>query len=606
MGVLSLFSPATTGDQVDSAHSIVVARVEAMQVLDQENQTILNLDIDHYVAGATGRFKKSLVVDGRPPVEVGDNVLAFLDTDPDAVLGVYQIEKDSETLQYQVTNPISGMWTEGISDYPPVSLAKLELAIKVRRGMLNASVLNQPQDDVNTPKIYDDVEDDGAEPNNDFNDAQKVFPSAPHLITGTPLCITGLTLTIDDVDFFKFTGAALAILHVETRPPDGLTFVPPRLTDLDTLVGLFDVNQTLLNYDDDSGLGSFSRFATPLELNSEYFVAVESAPDEGPPDFDHPSGKNTTGAYELKLELEKASYLTNFTELVIGVSVDGSFIEDFIGFKRIGGEDVLTPGVQIDGWGLSYNALTVLGQLYAKMGAGTFAGDPGFIGTPEPDVFVLGPLVDAAGYNRAGFAKAAQFVPYIVVPRRGIKVTNVYRLSLNADTVRSDIELNVVSTNRVNDIKYARILDPDLFGTGADRFYWNFDAGAPVRCFPVDAATNVGAFLDNPPGPDPGGDVGGGQPSQGVGDEFGDFQMAMIIDHGDLLVGFQHTLLFPAAYTLVVDDDEEDAVAAAQANLEAAGATTWCIAVDTDYSSESPGGDYLWLAFGVGLGPQKN
>jgi len=296
MGVLSLFSPATTGDQVDAAHSIVVARVEAMQVLVEENITLLDLDVDHFVVGSRGPHRQSLVVDGRPAVEVGDNVLAILETDPDAVLGVYRIEKEPATLQFEVISPVSGMWTEGISDYPPVSLARLELAIKVRRGMLDASVLNQPQDDANTPKIYDDVEPDDAEPNDDFGMASTVFLDPPHLITGTPLCITGLTLSPADVDFFKFTGAALSILHVETRPPDGLTHVPPRLTDLDTLVGLFDQGQSLLIHDDDDGLGKFSRFAIPLELNDEYFVAVESAGGAIPPDFVLPHEGTTSSS----------------------------------------------------------------------------------------------------------------------------------------------------------------------------------------------------------------------------------------------------------------------------------------------------------------------
>ncbi|MFT7464506.1 MAG: hypothetical protein ACI9EF_002862, partial [Pseudohongiellaceae bacterium] len=57
MGVLSLFSPATTGDQVDAAHSILVARVEAMQVLPLDNRTVLELEVDHVVAGAKGKAR---------------------------------------------------------------------------------------------------------------------------------------------------------------------------------------------------------------------------------------------------------------------------------------------------------------------------------------------------------------------------------------------------------------------------------------------------------------------------------------------------------------------------------------------------------------------
>jgi len=283
----------------------------------------------------------------------------------------------------------------------------------------------------------------------------------------------------------------------------------------------------------------------------------------------------------------------------VGVSIDATFIEDFIGFKLIGGEDALAAGVQIDGWGLSYNAFTTAGQLFVKTGAGTFAGDPGFVGVPEQDVFVLGPLVDSAGYNRAGFAKAVQFVPYIVVPRRGVRVSHVYRLSVNAETVKSVLALETLVSNRVFDIKYARIMDVDLFGTGPDHFFWKFDALAPARCFPVEASVNVGDYLDDVPPATGGG--GGGQPSQGVGDDTGDFQMAMIIDHGDLdpTGGFQQSLLYPAAYTMVTGQSEADAKAAAQANLEAAGMRTWCIAVDDD-------GGSLFVAYGVGLGRVTN
>ncbi|GEM_PF-2480379 len=606
MGVLSLLSPATTGDQVDAAHSILVARVEAMQVLPQNNTTVLELSVDHFVAGEPGKQSQTLVVDGWPAVEVGDDVLAVLETNPSAVLGVYQIEKDQQTLQYQVISPISGMWSEGISDYPPVSLNRLELAIKVRRGMLDASVLNQPEDDGNTSNLTgDDVQPDDAEPNDTLATAQPIFLDAPHLITGTPLCITGLTLTPNDVDFFSFDGAALSILHVETRPPSGLTYVPASLTDIDTFLGLFDAGGTLLGFDDDGGLGKFSRFSTPLELNTGYAVAVESAPDT---DLDFTGDEGlTTGPYDLKLELEKAAYLTNFSELIVGVSMDGTFIEDFIGFKQIGGEDVLTAGVQIDGWGMSYNVLTPAGQTFVKSGAGSFAGDPGFIGpAPMPDAFVLGPLVDAAGFNRSGFAKASQFVTYLTVPRRGIRLTNAYRLSLFDDTVRSIVELGVVATSKANDIKYARIMDVDIFGVGADHFYWNFDPAMPMRCFPVDASLNVGDFLDGPTGTESPNGGGGGQPSQGVGDDTGDFQLAMIIDHGDLDVseGFMQTLNYPAAYTMVTDTSEAAAVAAATANLVAAGMTTYCIAVDVDGGGGSLGDGGTYVAYGAGLGPR--
>ena len=81
----------------------------------------------------------------------------------------------------------------------------------------------------------------------------------------------------------------------------------------------------------------------------------------------------------------------------------------------------------------------------------------------------------------------------------------------------------------------------------------------------------------------------------------GDYQMALVIDHGDVAgdSGFQETITYPAAFTLVSGFASETAAKdAAVAELEAEGMTTWVVAVDQDPASG------LYTAFGAGLAPQ--
>lgn len=598
MGVLSLLSPATTGDQVDAADTVAVVTVEAMQVLPDTDQTVLELKVERNVAGARLTGQLNLVVDGRPPIEVGDRVLAMLSNGPDALLGSYIIEKNPTTLQYEIVTPITGMWSQGVGDWPPVALSLVETAVKVRLGLIDPAMLAQGQsagEDLATAEATEGVpvDPDSYEPNNTLGTASVVILDPPKLITGMPLCITGLTLTAGDADFLAFTAPALSILHAETRLPEGVTSVN---MDLDTLMGLFDQGTgDLLAYDDDSGEGLMSRFAAPIPTDGTYAVAVESAPDTDL-DFSGDEGL-TTGAYELKLELERASFLTNFTELVVGVSPDGTFIEDYIGFREVGGPDVLLAGAATDGWGMSYQALIPGGLTSVVQGAGDHQGDPGFnAGLPLiPGSFTLGPFVDSQGFNRAGFAKSSSLVPYQLMPRRGVIVTTEYTLGLNQNVLNGTVELKAATTARVLDLMFSRLMDVDLFGTADpgstsdDHFFWHFDPQAAVKAFAVPAGENVSTYTE---------------PSQGDDDVTGDYQVALIIDNGDVGGGggMQETMTYSVSFTLISNFlSEEGARQAAVDDLTAAGIESWVVVVDEDPAS--PG---LFTAFGAGLAGPLN
>jgi hypothetical protein len=595
MGVVSLLSPTTTGDQVDAAGTVAVVTIEAIQVVPDTGKTVLELAVDHHVAGVPAGAPLNLVVDGRPPLEVGDRIVAMLGAEPRTLLGSYLVQKNPATLAPELVTPVTGMWTEGLSEYPPVDLGLFETAVRVRRGMIDPSLLGKAlaggNGDINA--VGAPVDPDNYEPNDTIQEGTVVILDPPKLITGMPLCITGLTLTENDVDFWGFNGAGLSILHAETRLPEGITNVN---VDLDTLVGLFDNGSgDLLAFDDDSGQGKLSRLIAPIPSDGFYSVAVESAPDT---DLSFTGDEGlTTGPYELKLELERASFLTNFTELVVGVSPDGTFIEDFIGFREVGGPDVLLNGAATDGWGLTYQSLIPGGLTEVNQGAGSHQGDPGFDeGLPLiPGAFVLGPFVDGAGYNRAGFAKSSSLVPYQLMPRRGVQVTTEYTLSLDARTLNGTIELKAATNARVLDLTFSRVMDVDLFGssdpgsTSDDHFFWSFDANGTVKAYAVDAGENVSTIVE---------------PGATTSDATGDFQAALVIENGDVGGGggFQETMTYGSAFTLVSGFlDEDSAKSEAEAQLTDAGMEAWVIAVDED-----PANPGLFTAFGAGLAGPLN
>ena len=579
MGVLSLFSPSTTGDQVDAADAALVARVTSMQVVQEDDRTVIGMHVQKMIVGERTTTTLQLSVEGRPNVEVGDLVVALVRFEPDEILGVYQLQKDRFTLQYEVVTPVTGMFAQGISDLPPVPFQLFETAIGVRRGQITPGDAEVLGDDglLADDEQLEATSADNFEPNDDLASATPVFLDPPAVLTGNPTMVTGLTITEGDVDFFGFNGPGLTILHAQTRTPRGVTDL-----ELDTLMGLFDAtNADLLASDDDGGKGKLSRLTVPLEFSGPYAVAVESAPDSNL-DFTGDEGE-TTGAYELDLELEKAAYLSNQEDLILGVSPDHTFIEDFIGFKEIGGEDVLLVGVPADGWGLSYTLddpeIELLTGIFG--GAGEQLSDPGFNTELVQLDFQLGPFVDSNGFNRSGFARSSTIVPSSLDPLQGVLVRVDYTVGVNQTSVDGLLVMRRnAGSGEIGDILYQRVMDVDLFGTGDDTFYYSFDANDQVRAFPVDTTGVVG-------------DLTAPATSQGV--LTGDLQFALEAE-GAPLEGGPSPRAYGLTFTLVKEfSSEADAVAAAVANLTVKDATTWVVAVDADPTTG------LFTAFGAGL-----
>ncbi|MCB9896501.1 MAG: hypothetical protein H6825_00730 [Planctomycetes bacterium] len=586
MGVLSLFSPATTGDQIDGADAIFVARVKSQQVVtDSGLQTVIELAVEKRVSGDTLPAVVTLTIDGRPAVDVGDLVIAMVGFGPDEVLGFYHLQKDPRTLQYDVVTPLTGLYSLGVSDLPPVPWALFEKVIHVRRGEASIDTLDGylPGDEggdqgTDGGDVNELIGPDGYEPNDDLASATPVFPGPPKVVTGNPLLVTGLSLTQGDVDFFGFDGPGLTILHAETQFPEGVTG-----NDLDSLMGLFDAsNGDLLAVDDDSGKGKLSRLTIPLEFTGPYAVGVESAPDTNL-DFAGDEG-TTTGEYTLSLELEKASYLSNQSDRIAGVSPDGTFIEDFVGFKKVGGIDVLRVGVPADGWGVRFDVQSPKGVTSVFGGAGDQLDDPGFDTEPQQLSFELGPFVDSNGFNRSGFAKSIVLIPNSVVDREGLLVRTQYSVSKNQSVIRGYLILQGASRARLENISYQRVMDVDLFGTGADTFYWSSPTGKTVRSFPVDTNTVVGEVTD---------------PATTTGIVTGDMQFAFTVDRGDA-IGFEDLRAYPMAFSLVTDFvSKDDAVQSVVQNLKVEDIETWVVAVDQDPDTG------LYSAFGAGLGVRR-
>lgn len=398
--------------------------------------------------------------------------------------------------------------------------------------------------------------------------------SLPHPITGLPTAVTGL-LVPGDVDFFGFDAPVLSLLHAETRFPAGLTGLPP-----DTIMGLFDATSgQLLASDDDGGAGTLSRFVVPIEASGPYAVAVEGAPDANL-DFTGDDGQQT-GAYELILELEAASYISNLLDIIVGVSEDGTFIEDEVGYRKTGSLDVLLDGVPGDGWGLSYGARLPSGVSNVFGGAGDLLVDPGFTAPVTRSVFAIRPF----GANRVGEAESQTLLPYIADTDQGVTLGLTYQVALNQSVVNGVIDLGVHANDRLVELVFRRLLDVDLFGVGPDTFYWQFDPNDAWQVFPVEVTD---ALLDVVP------------PASGSGQVLGDRQVAMVIKAGNIPAASSQNpvhLRYPMAFTLVSEfGTEVEAAQAAFQNLTASDVTTWTIAVDVDPDTG------LYLAFGVGLG----
>src|SRR5678815_1472787 len=170
-----------------------------------------------------------------------------------------------------------------------------------------------------------------------------------------------------------------------------------------------------------------------FENNGPIAVAVESAPDPTNK-FDGSTG-TTEGFYKLSLEFKLGSFMVNGIDQVLGASPDGTFIEDFIGYKFIGGDDVLLGGVPADGWGLDYSAHAPGGITHIFGGAGDQLTDRGFLSAVDPVSFELGEFTTSAGVNRRGFAESVMMVVQSRAPQRGVEVTHTYRFPIFAKTL---------------------------------------------------------------------------------------------------------------------------------------------------------------------------
>jgi len=586
-GLLSLFSDITTGEQVDASDLIIAGRVASIQMVSAPESTLVEFEVDHSIWGEVHARSLNVSVAGRVPVEVGDQVVAMISRRPSSLLGIYQVQKHPRTLEYQVTTRVTGMAAQGVSGgdaLNPIPLSVFEAAIRLRRHQ------DGREQDASRPAASSFVPPNGSEAqvgpdayemNNTLATATPVTGlGPPTLLTGNPTVLTGLTLTANDVDFFAFDASALVIVHAATQPPVTGLDIP------DTFMGLFQVsNGELLAYNDDgSGIGKLSKIDFPIEATGSYAVAVESAPDANL-DFTGDDGV-TTGAYSLSLELELGSYLWNQLDLIMGVSPDGTFIEDQIGFKEIGGNDYLMAGVPADGWALDYDVRAApVGATHVYGGAGNQLTDPGFTNSLLPMSFELGPYQDGAGYNRRGYANASSVVAFSSDGSQapGVITTIQYTVGVGARTMIGDIALQMGNHAQISDLVFTRVMDLDLFGTGADQFYWSFNPTSKLQAFAVDTETNVGNVTP---------------PVQPFGNATGDMQAAMVIKHGNSTgAGYADITHYRTAFTVSKGfATSQQALNNAVRNLRDAAIDTWVVAVDVDPATG------LYAAFGTGLG----
>src|SRR5262249_24532599 len=147
-------------------------------------------------------------------------------------------------------------------------------------------------------------------------------------------------------------------------------------------------------------------------------------------------------------------------------------------------------------------------------------------------------------------------------------------------TMVGKIDLHSASQTNLAHLLLTRVTDVDLFGVGADEFFWSFNPNSSMQAFAVDASTNVGNVV---------------APAQPFGNATGDLQAAVLIKGGDLAAGqsilartaFTYTKGF-ATSTLALNDCVR--------RLREVGIDTWVVAVDKDPVTG------LYAAFGTGLG----
>ena len=573
-GLLSLFAQSTTGEQVDGADLIIAGRVASLQDIADPESTALEFAVSDVLFGNGKVRSVNVTVTGRVPVQVGDTVVALMTQRPAGLLGVLQLRKNPRSLKWEIVSPVTGMLAQGLSDggaADPIPLALFKEAVDLRKGAApraHGGGNRKAEDSAG-------IEPDAYEPNNTLATATNLtglYP--PNLLTGDPTLVSGLTLTPNDVDFFAFQAGALEILQAETV---ALTGLPAP----DTLIGVFDSPAgNLLAHDDDGGDGSLSKLAVPIETTGTYAVAVESAPDLNL-DFAGDEG-TTTGTYNLSLELKFGNYLWNQLDLIMGVSPDGTLLEDFIGFKEIGGEDVLNVGVPADAWAADFQANLPTGLTHVYGGGGNQLTDPGFVNPLIPLSFQLGSFEDAAGLNRRGQSDAASILSFLPTgdAPRGLEADFHYEVPVASKTMVGKIDLHSASQTNLLHLLFTRVTDVDLFGVGTDEFFWSFNPNSSMQAFAVDAATNVGNVV---------------APAVPFGSASGDLQAAVLIKGGTLAAGqsilartaFNYTKGFATA-TLALNDCVR--------SLREVGIDTWVVAVDKDPTTG------LYAAFGTGLG----
>jgi hypothetical protein len=575
-GLLSLFAESTTGEQVDLADLVIAGRVASMQDIAETEVTAVEFAVGDVLWGNTHAAHLTVSVAGRPPVQVGDTVVALIARNPARLVGVLQLRKNSRTLSAEILSPVTGMTAQGLGSGGPnaaIPVALFQEAIRLRKGLAPRAAGEGGRSAATEGGT---LEPDAYEPNNTLATATFLTGlNPPSLLTGNPAVLTGLTIVpSSDVDFFSFDAPPLVVLHAETLAVTGLA--------PDTLMGLFNVPVgDLLAWDDDNGVDSMSHIVHPLEAGGTYAVAVESAPDTNL-DFAGDEG-TTTGHYELALELELGSYLWNQLDLIFGVSPDGTFIEDFIGFKEIGGQDVFLVDVPADGWAADFNVDGgPAGITHVYGGGGEQLTDPGFVNPLLPLAFELGSYEDAAGFNRRGSGLASSLVNYSLPGEdpRGLKVDFEFVVPIGSSTVTGAILLTPVTHATVTELFFARVSDVNLFGQGGDQFFWSFNPASALKAFAVDGLTNVGNVVP---------------PAQPFGNATGDLQTAVTIDAGNLLAPQVYETL--TAFTYVKGfSSVSAALNEAVRRLRLVGIDSWVVAVDADPATG------LFAAFGTGLG----
>lgn len=101
-----------------------------------------------------------------------------------------------------------------------------------------------------------------------------------------------------DIDFFSISLVAGEMFVMTTTPLDD----PPGHSDPDTVIGIFDSGGTLLDFDDDDGIGLGSSLFFVVPSSGTYFVGIT-----GFPDFDFTGGDHSEdGSYLLSLKIAPA------------------------------------------------------------------------------------------------------------------------------------------------------------------------------------------------------------------------------------------------------------------------------------------------------------